>query len=74
MPIFSNFAHGKAHCRAQFFKMFSNFMNGNASLPYRVPAQLESGMDLFAKNSLQSVRQRLAQFQTEAHIVCLFVG
>src|SRR5207247_335798 len=74
MPIFSNFAHGKAHFSAQFFKMFANFMNGNASLLCRVPAQLESGMDLFTKNSLQSVRQRLAQFQTEAHIVCLPVG
>src|SRR6266699_6675633 len=54
--------------------MFANFVHGNASLLCGVPAQFESRLDLFAKNSLQSVRQRLAQFQTEAHIVCLFVG
>src|SRR6266496_3043631 len=74
MLTFSDFAHGEAHCRAQFFEVFANFVHGNASLLCRVPAQFESRLDLFAKNSLQSVRQRLAQFQTEAHIVCLFVG
>src|SRR6266567_4282349 len=74
MPIFTDFTHGKSHCRAQLFKMFANFVHGNASLLCRVPAQFEGRLDLFAKNPLQAVRQRLAQFQTEAHIVCLLVG
>ena len=41
MPIFSDFAHGKAHGRAQFFKVLANFVHGDASLLCRVPAQFE---------------------------------
>jgi hypothetical protein len=74
MPILPDFGHGKPHCRAQLFKMFPNFVHGNASLFCRMPAQFEGRLDLFAKNPLQPFRQRFAQFQTEAHIVCLLVG
>ena len=74
MLIFSDFADGEAHCRAQFFQMFANFVRGDAALLCGMPAQFQGGLDLLAKNSLEPVRQRLAQFQTEAHIMFLLVG
>src|SRR5436190_5461070 len=54
--------------------MFANFVHGHASFLGRVPAQFQSRLNLFAENPFQSVRQRFAQFQTEAHIVGLLVG
>ncbi len=74
MLLLPDLADGKAHCRPQFFKMFANFVHGDTALLCRVPAQSKSRVELFAKNSLQSVRQRFAQFQTETHVVCLLVG
>src|SRR6266478_305924 len=54
--------------------MLANFVHGNAALLRRVSAQFKSRLNLFAENSLQSVRQPFAQFQTEAHgVLCLFV-
>src|SRR5438034_5110776 len=74
MLILPDLAYGKAHCRAQFLKMFANFVHGNAALLCRVLAQSKSRLDLFVKNSLQPVRQRFAQFQAEAHVICSLVG
>jgi hypothetical protein len=74
MLILTDFTNGKAHCSAQFFKMFANFVHGDAALLCRVPAQSKGRVDLFAKDSLQPVRQGFTQFQTEAHIVSLLVG
>ncbi len=75
MPILADFARGKTHRCAQLLKVLSNFVDCDAALLRRVQAQLESRFNLFAKNPLQSVRQRFAQFQTEAHkVFCLFVG
>jgi hypothetical protein len=74
MLIFADRTDGEAHCGAQFFQVFTHLVHGNAALLRRVAAQFKSRLDLFAKNSLQSVWQRFAQFQTEAHgVLCLFV-
>src|SRR5262245_17347983 len=47
--------------------MLSNFVDGDATLFGGVLAQVQSRVDLFAKNSLESYRQGFAQFQTESH-------
>ena len=52
---------------AQLFKMLTNFVYGDAALLCGVPTQLQGRLDLFPEDSFQSVRQRFAQFQTEAH-------
>ena len=67
MSILADFGNGKAHCSAQLFKMLANFVDGDAALLCGVPTQLQGGLDLFPEDSFQPVRQRFAQFQTEAH-------
>jgi hypothetical protein len=75
VPTFAYFTYGETHCGTQFLQMLAHFVHRHTALLCRMPAQLESRLNLFAKNSLQSVRQRFAQFQTEAHrVLWLFVG
>jgi hypothetical protein len=52
MLTLPDFVQGKAHCRAQFFEMFANFVHGHAAFLCRVPTQSKGRVDLFAKDSL----------------------
>jgi hypothetical protein len=47
--------------------MLANFVDSNATLFGGVLATVQSRIDLFAKDALESFRQRFAQFQTESH-------
>ena len=67
VPILAHFAYGKMHRCSQLLKVFSNFVDCDAALPYGVPAQIQGRLDLFPEDSFQPIRQRFAQFQTEAH-------
>src|SRR5262249_14130187 len=57
----------KPHCRPQLFKMLAHFVHRDTAFFGGILTQLNGGIGLFAKNSLQSFRQRFAQFQTEGH-------
>jgi len=57
------------HCGAQLFEMLANLVHGDATLLCRVLAQMQSRVDLLAKDSLESFREGFAQFQTESHCV-----
>ena len=50
--------------------MLANFVHGHAPLFGGVLATVQSRVNFFAKNSLQSFRQGFAQFQAESHGVC----
>src|SRR5436189_5341376 len=54
--------------------MLANLMHGDAALFRWMAAQTHSGVNLFAKNSLEPIRQRLAQFQAISHSCSLLVG
>ena len=49
--------------------MLANLVHSDATLFGGVLAQVQSRVDLLAKNSLESFRQGFAQFQTESHCV-----
>jgi hypothetical protein len=69
VTIFADLADREPHCRTQLFEILANLVDSNATLFGGVLAQVQSRVDLFAKNSLESFRQGFAQFQTESHCV-----
>jgi hypothetical protein len=69
VTIFADRADRQPHCGTELFEMLANLVHSNASLFGGVLAQAQSRVDLLAKNSLESFRQGLAQFQTESHCV-----
>jgi hypothetical protein len=73
-PVLSNFVLCQTQRCAQFFEMLADLMHGDGALLCWVSAQFESGMDFFAENSLQPIRQRLAHLQAIAHILVYSVA
>ena len=69
MTIFADRADREPHCGTELFEMLANLVHGDATLFGGVLAQVQSRVDLLAKNSLESFRQGFAQFQTESHCV-----
>jgi hypothetical protein len=67
VTIFSDRADRKPHCGAELFQMLANLVDRNAALFGRMLAQVQSRVDLLAKDSLESSGQGFAQFQTESH-------
>src|SRR5215472_3758621 len=54
--------------------MLPNLVHGDPTLLGGIVAQTQSRIDLFGKDSLESIRQGFAQFQTESHGVFLTEG
>src|SRR5207248_9191302 len=57
MPILADFARAKTHRSAQLLKVLSNFVDCDAALLRRVPAQSESRLNLLPTHPPQPVRQ-----------------
>jgi hypothetical protein len=73
-PIFSHLALCQPQRSAQFFEMLADFVHGDTALLGRMAAQRYRRINLFANNSLQPVRQGLAQFQAITHILVYSVA
>src|SRR5260370_12766534 len=73
-PIFSHLVLCQAQRGTQFFKVLANLMHSHTALSCRMPAQSHSGLNLFSEDSIQTLRQRLAQFQAIAHVAAYSVA